>query len=213
MRGGGCSLTGNVAAFGKGNSRSLWLGAAVPGVLAPLSVACLLMLSSADVAANTAMPTADSSAYSRISAAAVPHVDGLAQAFGTPAAAEASPPNARTTGHRALAQQFWVGLREEWRGVLMPAGKAGTWAWESIRLAFQGISEEDDLDDALQTYRDGMLQQLAERSADYATGYLSDLAEDRARSWGFVRTVEIDYRSKLGKRRWQAGISALGPLR
>ena len=63
----------------------------------------------------------------------------------------------------------------------------------------------------------GAHTRLLTGSADYLTsylrGWLSGLAERSASGLPFVRSVEWDYQSALGERRWSTGLSALGALR
>ena len=59
----------------------------------------------------------------------------------------------------------------------------------------------------------GAHTRLLTGSADYLTSYLTGLAERSASGLPFVRSVEWDYQSALGERRWSTGLSALGALR
>ena len=65
----------------------------------------------------------------------------------------------------------------------------------------------------LRERRDALRLGLLQSSADYAANYFLSAAESEALGKRFVRNINIDYRTAVGSRRWEAGLSALGSLR
>ena len=106
------------------------------------------------------------------------------------------------------------GLFEEWRDVILSEfGRVDPLVRSSVREKVFFNQEAIDFNEYVRARREHALLQLNRASADYLTGLAVDRTEEEARRYSFVRNVEWDYQSKLGKRRWQTGVNVLGALR
>ena len=112
------------------------------------------------------------------------------------------------------AERFVGGLFDEWREVILPeVGRVDPLLRQEVRDRLFFNREGADFNEYLRGRRDDLLLRLNRASADYLTGRLTEGAEAAAGRHSFVRTVEWDYQSSLGKRRWQTGLNVVGALR
>ena len=115
---------------------------------------------------------------------------------------------------RPETERFVGGLFEEWRGAVLPEfGRFDPLARQGVRDRVFLNREGEDFNEYLRGRREDLLLRFNRASADYLTGALTAGAEAGARRHAFVRNVEWDYQSRLGKRRWQTGLYAVGALR
>ena len=112
------------------------------------------------------------------------------------------------------SEQFVGGLFEEWRDLILPEfGRVDPLVRERVREKLFFNRDGVDFHEYLRTRREDLLLRFNRVSADYLTGRLTERAETGAGGLSFVRNVEVDYQSSLGKRRWQSGVNVLGALR
>ena len=70
--------------------------------------------------------------------------------------------------------------------------------------------EAVDFNDYLRARGEGVLLRLNQVSSDYLTDALVRRTEEGAEGFSFVRSVDLDYQSSVGGRRWQSGVNVLG---
>ena len=115
---------------------------------------------------------------------------------------------------RPAAERFVGGLFEEWREIVTPAlGGFDGLARERIRDEVFLNRETVDFNDYLRARGEGALLRLNQVSSDYLTDALVRRTEEGAEGFSFVRSVDLDYQSGVGGRRWQSGVNVLGALR
>ena len=115
---------------------------------------------------------------------------------------------------RPESEKFIGGLFDEWREVILPElGEVVPSLRQQVREAVVFSKRSTDFNAYLRERREDLLLRLNRASADYLTGSLTERAEAGAGRYSFVRTVEWDYQSSLGKRRWQTGLNVMGALR
>ena len=111
-------------------------------------------------------------------------------------------------------EKFVGGLFDEWRDLILPEfGRFDPLARQRVRDKLFFNRDGGDFHEYLRGRREDLLLRLNRVSADYLTGTLTRGVETGAGGLSFVRTVEVDYQSSLGKRRWQSGVNVLGALR
>ena len=112
------------------------------------------------------------------------------------------------------SERFVGGLFEEWRDLILPEfGRVDPLVRQRVRDKLFFNRDGVDFHEYLRTRREDLLLRFNRVSADYLTGTLTRGVETGAGGLSFVRTVEVDYRSSLGERRWQSGVNVLGALR
>ena len=73
--------------------------------------------------------------------------------------------------------------------------------------------EVADFNDYLRARRESAVLRLSRVSSDYLTDALVNRTEEGMMGYSFIRTVDWNYQSRLGDRRWQSGVNVLGALR
>ena len=112
------------------------------------------------------------------------------------------------------SERFVGGLFEEWRDLILPEfGRVDPLVRQRVRDKLFFNRDGVDFHEYLRTRREDLLLRFNRVSADYLTGTLTRGVETGAGGLSFVRNVEVDYQSSLGKRRWQSGVNVLGALR
>ncbi|MCH9757760.1 MAG: inverse autotransporter beta domain-containing protein, partial [Proteobacteria bacterium] len=108
------------------------------------------------------------------------------------------------------------GLQQHWGDVLQDAVAPDAFA----DYARQGLKDKLIFNRDAFSFQQWLVErrttatrQLLEGTADYLTDYALNRTKDHARRLSFIRNVDWDYRSSLGERKWQAGVSALGAVR
>ena len=115
---------------------------------------------------------------------------------------------------KSKTEKFIGGLFGEWRDLIQPEfGRIDPLARRSVRDKLFFNRDSIDFHEYLRGRREDLLLRFNRVSADYLTGTLTERAETGAGGLSFVRNVEVDYQSSLGKRRWQSGVNVLGALR
>ena len=115
---------------------------------------------------------------------------------------------------KSEAEKFVGGLFEEWRDVVVPEFTGfDRLARERIRDEVFLNREVADFNDYLRARRDSALLRLNRVSSDYLTDALVNRTEEGMTGYSFIRSVDWNYQSRLGDRRWQSGVNVLGALR
>ena len=115
---------------------------------------------------------------------------------------------------RPESEKFIGGLFDEWREIILPEfGRVDPLLRQGVRDKLFLNQESVDFNEYLRGRQADLLLRLNRASADYLTGSLTEGMEAGAGRHSFVRNVEWDYQSKLGKRRWQTGLNVVGALR
>ena len=115
---------------------------------------------------------------------------------------------------RPESEKFIGGLFDEWREIILPEfGRVDPLLRQGVRDKLLLNQESADFNEWLRGRQADLLLRLNRASADYLTGSLTERAEAGAGRYSFVRNVEWDYQSRLGKRRWQTGLNVMGALR
>ncbi|MCH9705384.1 MAG: inverse autotransporter beta domain-containing protein, partial [Proteobacteria bacterium] len=107
-------------------------------------------------------------------------------------------------------------LQQHWGEILQDAVATDAftdYARQGLKNKLIGAREYPDFQQWLTARRTGAVRQLLEGTATYLTDYALNRSEENIRRLEFVRSIDWDYRSRLGERKWQAGLSALGAVR
>ncbi len=134
--------------------------------------------------------------------------------LGRGAAAETESETVGLTGGGSLISPatsggFGEGLARTWRNSLRTVFSASSGGAPELDGGFSGTS---DYNAWLRGRGNRAVNDVIGGTLDYVGLYLTGTDADGNPRFGFIRTIDLDFSTDLGERRWQAGVSALGPL-
>ena len=118
--------------------------------------------------------------------------------------------------HRPAYESFIYGMRERLKSKVrssLDSEELSEYLRFRAREKLLYNREGEGLSSWLRRKRDDLHLGLLQTAADYATDYMLSATETGALESRLVRNIDIDYRTRLGNRRWDLGLSALGALR
>jgi len=122
-------------------------------------------------------------------------------------------PDDRLDVSRPEGKKFIKGLRERLSGEVSSSLDSAAFTDYLRNEVITDNNNRLPLSAWLRDRRESLRLGLLQAASDYATEYALSAAESDILGHPFVEKIDIDYRSELGNRRWEAGLSALGALR